>query len=174
LAINGGGTLTVSYEKSGYSPVQRQARVAWLEVVTIAKVAMVAMDPVVTPIALGTNSPMQVHQGSVSDGRRWHPPGNSAIPLPALGAYLVLGTGITQSVSSLHIRATEFTVGSNGPAAMPATLPPLSGYTYCAELSADEATAANATHVMFDRPLSFYVENFLHSPVGTVVPFGTL
>ena len=55
---------------------------------------------------------------------------------------------------------------------MPAPLPPTSGYTYALELTADEALAAGATHVTFDPPLAFYVENFLDFPVGEVVPAG--
>ncbi len=55
---------------------------------------------------------------------------------------------------------------------MPAELPPTSQYTYCAEISADEALAAGATDVRLDRPVYFYVENFLGFPVGTAVPVG--
>ena len=55
---------------------------------------------------------------------------------------------------------------------MPANLPPSSGYTYCAELSADEAVAAGATDVRFSQPLPVYVENFLDFPVGSEVPTG--
>jgi hypothetical protein len=42
-----------------------------------------------------------------------------------------------------------------------------SGYTYAVELSADEAFQAGATKVTFDKPLAFYVENFLDFPVGS-------
>ena len=70
------------------------------------------------------------------------------------------------------IRATEYTVGPNGPTAMPAALPPTSGFTYCVELSADEAVAANAMAVRFNQPVPFYVENFLGFPVGGAVPAG--
>jgi hypothetical protein len=80
--------------------------------------------------------------------------------------------GSMTAAAELHVRATEFTVGDDGPRAMPAPLPPSSGYTYCVELSADEAAAAGATEVRFDKPLSLYVENFLSFPVGTVVPLG--
>ena len=50
--------------------------------------------------------------------------------------------------------------------------PPSSGYTYCAELSLDEAVAAGATEVRFNQALPVYVENFLGFPVGTAVPAG--
>ena len=67
---------------------------------------------------------------------------------------------------------TEYTVGANGPNAMPAALPPTSRYTYAVELSADEAIAAGAKSVNFSQPLLNYVENFLGFSVGTIVPSG--
>jgi len=53
-----------------------------------------------------------------------------------------LPNGTTMPLSTLSIRATEYTVGDTGPAAMPATCPPTSAYTYAVEYSADEALAA--------------------------------
>ncbi len=171
LAVNGGGPLTVSYEKTGYCPVQRQINVRWQDYVIVPDVVMIELDPVVTTVALGTNSPMQLHQGSMqsdSDGAR-----RAMLLFPAgTCGSLVLANGATQSCSSISVRATEFTVGVNGPAAMPAVLPPNSGYTYCVELSADEAIAQGASSIQFDRPVFTYVENFLSFPVGTAVPAG--
>ena len=77
-----------------------------------------------------------------------------------------------QPLTTMHVRATEYTVGPNGPVAMPANLPGLSGYTYCVELSVDEAIAAGAVAVVFSQPVVTYVENFLKFPVGTDVPVG--
>jgi hypothetical protein len=62
-------------------------------------------------------------------------------------------SGQSQTLISLSIRATEYTVGKAGPASMPGKLPPSSGYTYAVELSADEAIAAGATTVTFSKPL---------------------
>ena len=70
------------------------------------------------------------------------------------------------------MRATEFTAGAAGPDAMPGSLPPSSAYTYAAELSVDEAVAAGATEVRFDKPVVNYVDNFLGFPVGGIVPTG--
>jgi hypothetical protein len=171
LAVNGGGLLTVKYEKTDFCPAQRQLNVPWQDYVMVQDVVMIQMDPIVTSVALGINSPMQVHQGSLqtnAEGSRKA----TLLFTPGTSAYLVLANGATQSVSSLNVRATEFTVGTNGPATMPAVLPPSSGYTYCVELSADEAVTQGATSVQFDRPLPVYVENFLGFPVGTAVPTG--
>src|SRR5256885_12552174 len=72
----------------------------------------------------------------------------------------------------VHVRATEYTVGPNGPKAMPAKLPSTSAYTYAVELSADEAIAAGARDLRFSQPVPVYVENFLGFPVGGVAPVG--
>src|SRR5205085_10367592 len=87
-------------------------------------------------------------------------------------AQMKLPGGGMQSLDKLHVRATEFTVGTNGAAAMPGDLPPTSGYTYAAEYSLDEAVAASATDVIFNQPVISYEENFLGFPVGLSVPTG--
>ena len=55
---------------------------------------------------------------------------------------------------------------------MPGTLPPQSAYTYCVELSADEAVAAAAKSVRFSQPVIQYVDNYLGFPAGAIVPQG--
>jgi RHS repeat-associated protein len=170
LAVNGGGPITVQYEKAGFLPVQRQASVPRQEFVLLPEIVMLGVDPLVTSVSFGAGVAAQVHQGSLqsdADGTR-----RSILLFPPdTSARLVLPNGTVQEVSSLSIRATEYTVGTNGPAAMPAVLPPSSAYTYCAEFSADEALAAGAT-IEFDRPVMTYVDNFLGFPVGGVVPAG--
>ena len=80
--------------------------------------------------------------------------------------------GTTQPITSLNVRATEFTVGPNGPKAMPAELPPNVAYTYAVEFTVDEALSAGAKEVRFSQPVINYLENFLNFPVGTAVPAG--
>ena len=67
----------------------------------------------------------------------------------------------------LNIRATEFTIGDSGPAAMPGELPPTSAYTYAVEYSVDEANAQQAVDVEFNKPVVTYVDNLLGFPAGT-------
>lgn len=66
----------------------------------------------------------------------------------------------TCTVSSSTLRATEYTVGDNGPATMPNALPPASAYTYAVELSADEGgVKLNGKDVLFSSlPVPYYVE----------------
>src|SRR5688572_143512 len=170
LAVNGGGALTVNYQKAGFLPVQRQLNVPWQDYATLPDVVMIALDAQITTINL--NAPaMQVARGSTTtdaDGTR-----RATLLVPqGTTARLVLPNGTTQPVAALNVRATEYTVGATGPRAMPAVLPPNSGYTYAVELSADEAIAAGADSVVFSQPIASYTENFLAFPVGGAVPAG--
>ncbi len=171
LAVNGGEHLTLCFSKTGFLAAQRAVAVPWQQYAFAPAVALVPLDPNVTPVVLGAEAPAQVARGSVQtdqDGPR-----QATVLLPsALDAWLRLADGSTQSVTTLAIRATEYTVGPNGPLKMPAELPPTVAYTYCVELSADEALAANAATLQFSKPVAFHVDNFLGFPVGTVVPVG--
>ncbi|WP_201092970.1 PKD domain-containing protein [Thiocystis minor] len=171
LAVNGGGYLTVNYAKDSYLSSQRQSNVPWQDSVVLDDVVLIGLDPQVTTIDLADTTQVQVARGSVQtddDGSRQatllFPPGTQAS--------MVLPDGSTQPMTTLSVRATEFTVGPNGPRAMPAALPPNVAYTYAVDLNADEARAAGATKVTFAQPVPFYVENFLGFPVGTGIPLG--
>ena len=50
-------------------------------------------------------------------------------------ATMVLPDGSTQPLSSVEVRATEYTRGDQGPTAMPGALPATSAYTYAVEMS---------------------------------------
>ncbi|ARV44886.1 hypothetical protein BCV50_07530 [Bacillus subtilis] len=170
MAVNGGELLIVRYEKNGLRPVQRRIEVPWEDFVILPDVQMIALDPVVTTIDL-SQPDIQTARGSEIldvEGTRQatllFPPGNKAT--------MILPDGTTQEISTLNVRATEYSVGEGGPNAMPALLPPTSAYTYCVEFSADEELAAGAREVRFDQPIVFYVENFLEFPVGGAVPTG--
>jgi RHS repeat-associated protein len=170
IAVNGGGTLTVRYEKAGFLPSQRAIVTPWQDYAWLPDVVLVPLDSAVTTINLNTATP-QVARGSIvtdSDGTR-----QATVFFPAgTTASLVLPGGGTQSITTLNVRATEYTVGENGPRAMPALLPATSAYTYAVDLSVDEAIAAGADQVTFSQPIPVYVENFLDFPVGIPVPLG--
>jgi RHS repeat-associated protein len=170
LVVNGGAELTLEYSRAGYLPVHRPVRTPWRDFVVAEDVVLLPHDEISTAVDLGS-SEVQVARGSVSvdeDGTR-----QATVVVPAgTEADLVLADGSRQPISSLTVRATEYTVGPRGPEAMPAPLPPTSGYTYAVELSADEAIAAGATSVAFSAPVYLYVENFLGFAVGSIVPAG--
>ena len=86
---------------------------------------------------------------------------------------MTLPGGGEQALLQMTVRATEFTTGADGENAMPGDLPDTSGYTYATEYSIDEAIAAAATKVEFDKPVLAYTPNFLDFPVGDDIPAGT-
>ncbi len=172
LLVNGGGELVLGYEKDGWLPVQRRVTTPWEDFAVAEEVVLTALDANATDIRLGAQAQdIQVARGGrVTDGD-----GERTATLlfePGTSAELVFADGTSRPTEQIRIRATEYTVGERGLRAMPGELPASTGYTYAVELSADEALAAGATHVAFDRPISFYVENFLGYPVGTRVPVG--
>ncbi len=174
LAVNGGTAFVLSYEHADYLPLHRQIKPLWADYAIAPDVVLTALDPAVTEI-LADSDQMQVARGTLQadlDGFR-----QATVLFPArTHATMHLSShsawGETVALSSLRVRATEYTVGADGLAAMPATLPRTSGYTYAVELSVDEALEAGATRVDFSQPVSFYVENFLGFPVGEAVPNG--
>ncbi len=170
LVVNGGGPLIVNYTRSGYLPVQRQIDPPTRDYSWLPDVVMIPLDTAVTNVTMGSSS-LQVVRGTAvtdADGTR-----RATLLFPAgTTATMLLPNGTTQPLASLAVRATEYTVGANGPQAMPGTLPEQSGYTYAVELSVDQAISANAVEVRFNQPVAFYLENFIGFPVGVGVPAG--
>lgn len=170
LVINGGPTFTLRVSYPGLFPVDRQVDSKPYDSVPVADVVMLA--PVATSASIAaTSSVAQLAPGSVeSDARGTR---RASIYFPAGNdANAVFEDGRQSPLSTMTVRATEYTVGEDGPSRMPAPLPPASGYTYAVELSVDEAQALGAAHVQFSAPVSLYVDNFLGFPVGEVVPVG--
>jgi len=171
VLVNGGGDVLLDFQKTGFLHAQRTAMTTWKNWRVLDDVHLLPFDTASTQVFFGAASGQQVHRATPvtdSDGNR-----TSTLIIPAgTVANLRRLDGSTVVAASLRIRATEYTVGEFGPKRMPATLPETSGYTYAIELSADEAVAAGARSVEFDRPLALYFENYLNFPVGVVIPVG--
>ncbi|WP_084284650.1 NHL domain-containing protein [Solirubrobacter soli] len=171
IAVNGGGSVTLSFARAGYIPSQRRLDVPTQDYDIVDPVVIVPYEDKVTGVDLATNE-IQVATGSEitdSDGTR-----KATLLLdPGTNATATLPDGTTKDLGdTLNIRATEFTIGDSGPAAMPGELPPTSAYTYAVEYSVDEADAQKAVDVEFDKPVVTYVDNLLDFPAGTAVPMG--
>jgi uncharacterized repeat protein (TIGR01451 family) len=172
LAVNGGGALTLQYEKIGFQTLQRTENVPWQDYCGVSDVIMMGYDPQVTLIDLLASAPIQVAQSSVntdSSGTRR----TALLFKQGTTATMKLPGGAMQGLDKLHVRATEFTVGANGFNAMPGELPANSGYTYAVDYGIDEAVAANAVETIFSQPIIQYNENFLNFPTGIDIPSGT-
>lgn len=171
LAVNGGGLLTVKFTKLNYLPAQRGVQVPWQDFVAIDSVAMLQVGPIIDSVHFG--QPMQVVRldsvNDVSGGRRptlmFRDSTVVTATLPGGGTQVITGP--------LAIRAKEFTVGTMGPARMPAALPPTSAYTYAIELDVDSAMKLSATKVTFSKPVPVYVDDYMGFPVGAIVPAGS-
>jgi RHS repeat-associated protein len=171
LAVNGGGIQTLQLTKDGYMPVQRKVTVTAGRYETLPDVVLKAYDTKVTVIDLNTAASVQTAQGSsVTDADGTRQP--TVIFPEGTSATMKLPDGSVVPLTEIHLRATEYTVGENGPSAMPGDLPDFVGYTHAVELSADEAVQAGATEVRFNQRLFYYVENYLDFPVGEAVPMG--
>jgi hypothetical protein len=161
LVVNGGAALTVSIESPEYLPVRRRIEPRWQTYTVLPEVVLTIAD---APIEVDLTAGATVQASLVKDGdgeRR---------------ATLLFQPGTVATVNGtplgpkLNVRATEYTVGPEGPKKMPATLPPRSGYTNAVEYGIDEA--AKGESITFDQRVFGYVDNFLDMPVGTRVPAG--
>lgn len=164
MVVNGGGPLTLNFFKSGLISAQRTVNAPWQDWKVVDDVVLIERDSASTAID-GTQAAYQSHRATQvtdSDGTRQatllFPPGITATPAGGL------------PLSQFTVRATEFTVGALGPRAMPAELPPSSSYTYAAELNIEGVAAG--VRVTFNKPVQYYLENFMDFPVGTHVPTG--
>jgi RHS repeat-associated protein len=171
LAVNGGELLALQFTKPGHLAGQRQVEPPVQAYSRVPDLAMVPTDTAVATISFA--DPTQVAQGSsVTDSAGTRQA--TLIFKQGTEATMTLADGTVQPLGTVSVRATEYTVGPGGPAAMPGMLPPNSGYTYAAELSVDEAIAAGAKDVQFSQPVPMYVDNFLGVRVGLTVPAGYL
>lgn len=173
LAVNGGGLVAIEYRSSGYLPSQRQVDISWQDITVADDVVLIGLDDKISPLDLNqVDQPFQVAQGNpVSDGDGVR---TATLLMPrGVQGSVIQQDGSLLSVDSLHLSFTEYTQGANGPKAMPGPLPATSGYTYAVEITSTEAIAkVNGRDVIFDRPVPFYVDNFLEMPVGIQVPVG--
>ncbi|MDD9897404.1 MAG: hypothetical protein OXU45_00225, partial [Candidatus Melainabacteria bacterium] len=170
FALNGGAQVVFEFSAPGYLTVQRRLTVPRRDYWVLEDIFLTKLDSHVNQIDLHSVG-MQVAEADPVTDEEGTRQAVVIVP-PQTNAKLILPDGSSQSLDTATLRATEFTVGPNGLNAMPGNLPPVSGYTYALELSLDEAIEAGASKVEFDRPLPFYVDNFLDFPVGEPVPVG--
>jgi len=164
IPVNGGGTITLVYQKQGLLTVHRKIYVPWNEIAVAETIQMIAQDPKSTTVTFdGSPNTVVIHRSTeITDGS-----GARSCTTVFTGdnlAYEVDAHGeIIGQLTTVTTRATEFNV----PESMPARLPSNSGYTYCAELSVD-----GVERVQFEKPVVTWVDNFLGFNVGEVVPVG--
>jgi RHS repeat-associated protein len=170
LAVNGGGQLTLVFEREGYIAGQRHVEVPWQDYADVDPMVLVPYDDRGTRVDTGQGVVMAAQATAISDanGARTQ----TLLFQPGTTAQAIVG-GAPQALGNVFtVRSTEFTVGTD-PDVMPAQLPPTSQYTYAAEYSVDEAVALGASEVRFSRPVATFIDNFTGFPVGTDIPTGS-
>jgi RHS repeat-associated protein len=164
IPVEGGGIITIVYQKDSLITAQRQIYVPWNDIAIAETIVMITEDPASTTLTFDGNPDTVVtHQSTeVTDES-----GSRSCTTVFTGdnrAYLVdEEENDVQELTTITTRATEFTT----PESMPAILPSNVAYTYCAELSVD-----GAQRVRFDKPVITWVDNFLGFNVGEIVPVG--
>ncbi|MCC7077875.1 MAG: PKD domain-containing protein [Acidimicrobiia bacterium] len=181
LAVNGGVDVTLNFEMdegegadgdAALLRVQRRASPGWQRYVVLDDVVMIRRDAQHTDMTQAAPD-WQTHRSTtVTDDRGSR--GVSVLMPPdtvAVQTVEFLGAEIEVTLPADYtVRATEYTVGDTGPAAMPGALPPQSAYTYAVELSVDEAGEEGRVHFEdatgAPQNVIAYVDNFLGFPVG--------
>ncbi len=171
LAVEGGGTLVVQFSEKDHLPAERTTPTSWHEFTVLEDLALVPLDPAVTTVQQGASASQIVWGSRVGGGAV----GGAIDPTPSRRPLLVIapGTLITSAGApggAVKIRMTEYSAFVEGVRAMPATLPPTSGYTYAVEMAVEELRGKPVT---FNKSLSYYLDDFLDLPAGETVPAGT-
>ncbi|MBI4764608.1 MAG: carboxypeptidase regulatory-like domain-containing protein [Deltaproteobacteria bacterium] len=163
IPLDGGGTITVTYQKAGYLPVHRQVRIGWNTIAKAETIVMIPEDTAATTLTFdGNPQTILSHRSTPTSDSS----GTRSLTMVFTGdnrAWAKDAQGLEQPLTSITVRATEYPTAES----MPARLPPTSAFTYCAELAVDGARS-----VRFEKPMVVYVDNFLGFNVGEIVPVG--
>jgi|GEM_PF-614797 len=169
LVVNGGFVATLNYEKEGLISLQREIKLGWNQTASVDDVTMIPLDEKVTAINLSANQGIQIARSSIStddDGSR-----QVMIMFPqGLQASYQLQDGSSHPLTELNVRATEYTVGQEDIQKMPGDSSQINPFLYGVELSVDEAIAAGAKQVDFNKFIPVYIDNFNSSQPGRPVP----
>ncbi len=163
IPLDGGGTITVAYQKTGFIPAHRQVQVGWNTIANVETIVLIPEDTATTAMTFDGNAATILTHKSTPTTDSF---GSRSLTMVLTGdnrAWVKDVQGNEQAVTNITVRATEYPT----PESMPAKLPPTSAFTYCAELSVDGAKS-----VRFEKPVVVYVDNFLGFNVGEIVPVG--
>ena len=146
IPVNGGGTITLVYQKQGLITAHRKVYVSWNEIAIAETIQMISQDSASTTVTFDGNPNTVVTHLSTEISDVYGMCSWTTVFTGDNLAHEVDAEGnVVGTLSTVTARATEFT----SPESMPAILPANSGYTYCAELSVD-----GVQRVKFDSRLS--------------------
>ncbi|MBI4816897.1 MAG: S8 family serine peptidase [Deltaproteobacteria bacterium] len=153
LLVNGGGLVGVRLEKAGLISVDRSIDTVWQETYVFSDVVMTAPSAGVS-IDFTAPGPKLIPSANVS-GRR------TTLFFGSNAAAFSANDGSVLSTLRAHVSELE------APEAFSAPLPPSSGFSFMAELQADQAE-----EVVFANDVYAYVDDTLNVPAGRAVPAG--
>ena len=170
LAVNGGTSLTVDYQRSGHLPVQRTLMTRYNGTSIAPEVVLTVPYAHPTDRFTAGAAVWQSIRGSLTAAGVDADAARQAVVLfpPSTHITNYAGADGVQNV----VQITELT-RDRGKDRMPGDLPPSSGYTYAVELGIPAAAGAGVTTPQFDKTVVSYVTNFTASPNGEPVPVGT-
>ncbi|MBI4815822.1 MAG: cadherin-like domain-containing protein [Deltaproteobacteria bacterium] len=154
LLVNGGGLVSVRLEKAGLISVDRSVDTVWQETYVFSDVVMTAPSPGVS-VDFTAPGPKLVSSANASGRRTSLFFGSNAAAFSANDASVL---------TTIRAHVSEFET----PATFSAPLPPASGYSFMAELEADQAR-----DVVFANDVYVYVDDTLNLPAGRAVPAGS-
>ena len=173
IAVEGGGLYVVQVRATNSSgteipTVDRLVEACDNQVCTVPLIQLVDQDSPSTFQLNGNPNTIITHTSTITNG--------SGEGLPDRSMRTVL-TGDTKvfhtdgngndleeiTGQQLTIRSSEYPT----PDSMPGDLPANSAFTFCAEMKLE-----GYEHVRFDKPVIFYVDEFLNFEVGEIVPSG--
>src|SRR5262249_35859403 len=129
IVVNGGGSLTLQFQRAGFISSQRLVEAApWLDYVTVDPVALIGYDSSSSIVDLDSGAINQVAESSVSqdgDGSR----SSTLIFDKGTNATITMPDGSSKPLDKPVVRSTEYTVGPNGLDAMPGDLPASTAFT---------------------------------------------
>ncbi len=177
LAVNGGGPLVVTYEKTGFLPARRSVAVPWQDYVWLPDVVLV---PAPAPVGV-LELPWREGDGGAAPAAPALGHGLETMPqrgtrkatfiAPAgFTAGAAFGGGVGPLKGNLSLSVREYAGGPNPTAALPAPPPPGTSCAYAVEVAADLTHQPGARGVVFTPSLIHYVDNSLQLPVGTALP----
>lgn len=170
LAVNGGGSLTVDYQRAGYLPVQRTLNTRYNGTSVAPEIVMTVPYAHPTDRFSAGAATWQTVRGLVTAAGVDADAARQAVVLFPPNTH-VTNYPDADGVPNI-VQITEFT-RDRGKDRMPGDLPPSSGYTYAVDLGIPAAAAAGVANPTFNQNVISYVTNFTGFPNGEPVPLGS-
>lgn len=169
LAVNGDGPYTLTFTAPGYLPVQRRVVAIAQRYVPADDVVLLQPSGPEMTVDLASLTGLGVVRGERirdKDGDRQ----STLMFRPGTEATVTAADGSVRKLPQITVLSAEYTVGPDGPAAMPGTITGDIGYTYAVEFRVKDVDPSAS--VRFSKPVINYLEDFIGFPTGTVVPSG--